>query len=159
MARTMIGFSGPVLRTHTPDTVEAAEDQAAAFAEYVQQTMGVPWPTIRDMSILRKKIKDFFALYPTADYRTLCRVVGFMRSRRRRVPRTWMVVDEFRKAWAAGQLPELDPGYCSNPSLDAAIAEALTVEQDPAWRRRLLLAQDPASRQEVYASWQSASLS
>lgn len=154
--RPMMTFTTPVLRTWTPDLVNAAEDPTRAFAEYVQQTLGVPWPTQRDMVILRKKVNDFFELYPQADYRTLCRVVVFMRSRKRRVSRMWMVVEEFRKAWAAGQLPELDPGYVRDDGIKTLIEEALTVETDPVWRRRLLLAQGPASQREVYVSWQQS---
>lgn len=153
MTRPMIGFSTPVLTTWTPDLVQNAVDQPVAFAEYCQQTMGVPWPTGKDMQVLRKRIKEFFTQYPHTDYHTLCRVVTFLRTRKRRVPRVWMVVDEFRKAWAAGALPELDPGRARDDHLDTLIADALLTETDPQWRRRLLLAENPQAQREVYASW------
>jgi hypothetical protein len=154
--RTIVGFVQPPLRTLTPDLVQAAADQPAAFADYVQQTIGVPWPTIRDMKILRSKIDGFFTLYPHTDYRTLCRIVMFMQSRKRRVPRTWMVVEEFRKAWAAGQLPELDPDNMRDETTVLSISDALTTEHDPVWRRRLLLAQGASAQQEVLAAWRTS---
>lgn len=142
-----------VLRTWTPEMVNNDPDPTRAFAEYCQQTLGVPWPTKKDMIILRKKCKDFFALYPHTDWRTLCRVVVFLRARKRRPSRVWMVVDEFRKAWAAGQIPELNENRGTNEHVEANIAHALETETDPVWRRRLMLAQGPIARREVYREW------
>lgn len=153
----MTAFATPILRTWTPDLVQAAPDQTRAFAEYIQQTLGVPWPTAKDMTILRKKCNEFFGHYPDLDYRSLCRVVVYCRTRKRRPPRMWMVVDEFRKAWSAGALPELDPVYREDENLDEKINAALATEQDPVWRRRLLLAQGPSARREVYAAWATSS--
>lgn len=156
MPRPMTSFATPILKTWTPDDVQHAPDPAHAFAEYVQQTLGVPWPTVKDMAILRKKCREFFEHYPQVDWRTLCRVVVYMRNRKRRVPRMWMVVDEFRKAYTAGQLPELDPHRRDDEAITARINEALAVEDDEIWRRRLVLAEGAVHQQEVFQQWQSA---
>lgn len=155
-----MAITTPILNTWTPDLVQASPDQVAAFCEYCQQTLGVPWPTLHDMMILRKKIKELFGRYPNADYRTLCRIVVWMRARKWRVARVWAVVDKYRDAWAAGQLPELDPGY-QPPDLNISslIADALEEETDPVWRDRLLLASNPAAQREVYGLWQTSSAS
>lgn len=157
MARTMNSFPTPILCTWTPDLVQAAPDPTRAFAEYIQQTLGVPWPTVRDMAILRKKCNDFFDHYPNLDYRTLCRVVIYCRNRKRRPARMWMVVEEFRKAWSSGALPELEPSTQQDDGLEEKIIAAIQTEQDPVWRRRLMLAQGVAARQEVYQSWVTSS--
>lgn len=142
-----------LLRTWTPDAVQNADDQAKAFAEYAQQTLGVPWPTLKDLVMLRKKAKDFFVHYPDADWRTLCRVVVWAANRKKRYARVWMLVDDFRKAWATGALPELDPHTRTDVDVEAEIHAALAKEQDQTWRRRLGLAQGSERQKEVLAAW------
>lgn len=142
-----------VLKTWTPDDVQAAPDPAKAFCEYAQQTLGVPWPTIKDMTILRKKTKVFFEQYPQCDWRTMCRVVQWCATRKKRHSRVWMVVEEFRKAWTAGALPELNPHTHRDEAVEDRVYKALEEEQDPVWRRRLLLAQGSQDQEEVYQMW------
>lgn len=136
----------------TPEKVATAPDPAFAFAEYVQQVMGVPWPTNNDIVVLRKKVGEFFSHYPNADYYTLCRVVGWCRARRKRFQRVWMVVDCFRDAYVAGALPELDCDR-QDGDVEAGIAAALDVESDPSWRRRFLACQGPQMRREALDDW------
>lgn len=143
------------LKTWTPDAVQEAEDKPRAFAEYAQQTLGVPWPTAKDLVILRKKAKDFFEHYPDADWRTLCRVVSWAANRKRRYSRVWMLVEDFRKAWASGALPELDPNTRRSGTVEEEIFKALETETDETWRRRLLLAQGAMQQEEVLAAWRS----
>lgn len=121
------------------------------FAEYTQQVLGVPFPTIKDTVILRKKIKEFFAAYPQADYTTLCRIVTWARQHRKRPPRTFMVVDLFREAWAGRALPELDQSP-ADVELARGIHKALEIETDPQWRRRLRRASG-SGRREVFEEW------
>jgi hypothetical protein len=140
--------------THwTPEKVQAAKDRPRAFAEFCQQTIGTPWPTIKDMTILRRKIKEFFARYPQCDYHSLCRVAQWTRSRKRRPTRTWMVVEFFREAWRDGYLPELDPAEQTEASVEEGIAFALDEERRPEWRRRLLGARGVEARREAYQEW------
>jgi hypothetical protein len=93
------------LTTWTPEKVQAAQDKPRAFAEYCQQTIGTPWPTLKDMTILRKKIKEFFEHYPRCDYRSLCRVANWCRARKRRPTRAWLVIESFRDAWRTATCP------------------------------------------------------
>lgn len=142
-----------LLENWTPDKVAGADDPAMAFADYCQQTLGVPWPTIKDQTILRKKIREFFEHYPQADYYTLCRIVEFARTRRRRYGRVWAVVEGFRDAFEAGFLKELDPRANTDLDLEVRIELALEKESDPEWRRRLICASGVSARQEAYAEW------
>lgn len=141
------------LKTWTPDDVQAHEDQAVAFSEYAQQTLGVPWPTIKDQMILRKKAKEFFKHYPHTDWRTLCRVVQWAANRKKRYAHVWAIVDAFRYAYKDGALPELDPQNQTNQPVEDQIYEALQHETDEVWRRRLMLAQGVTQQKEVLREW------
>lgn len=131
-----------------PADVRSADD----LARYAEQVMGVPWARQRDLVVLKAKCNELFAHYPTATWFTLCRVVEYCRARKRRVPRVWMIVEEFRNAWAAGWLPELDPG-AEDPEVEAGIAEALEQEDHEGWRRRLLGARGRDARRAVLMAW------
>lgn len=147
------------LHVWTPSDVQNAADPAKAFADYCQQTMGVPWPTIGDLKILRKKANEFFEHYPQADWTTLCRVAQWCRSRKRRCSRVWLVVDEFRNAWAKGGLPELDPRDNADERVEEGIERALEAEERPEWRRRLIAARGVDARREAYQEWLASSSS
>lgn len=142
------------LERWTPEKVAAAPDPALAFSEYVQQTLGTPWPTMKDQAILRKRCNEFFEHYPRASWFTLCRVVVWCkRSRKYRRPtRVWVVVDAFRDAWSAGALPELDITV-SDEELEDRITEALAVEERDSWRRRLIGAVGVEARRRAYEEW------
>jgi hypothetical protein len=143
-----------VLKTWTPDAVQNAKDPAKAFAEYAQQSLGVPWPSYKDLILLRKKANEFFGHYPDADWRTLCRVVSWAANRKRRYARVWALVDDFRKAYRDGALPELDPGVVRHSqSVQEMVDQALSAETDDVWRTRLLLANGRMQQEEVLASW------
>lgn len=142
------------LQRWTPQLVAEAADPNLAFANFVQQTLGVPWPTLKDQKILRARTAEFFEHYPQATWFTLCRVVTWLSAHRQRVPRVWMVVDKFRDCWVDGMLPELDPTQ-GDTELDAAIEAALQEEDDPSWRRRLMMTEG-ASRQAAYDEWVAA---
>lgn len=146
---------GTWLTRWSPELVQQAEDPALAFAEYVQQTTGCPWPTVRDKAILRRKCKDFFTQYPHASWLTLCRVVDWVKGQRKRHARVWLYVDRYRDCWAAGMLPELDEGYI-NTDLEVAIQAALETETREGWRARLIGTTGPESRKKVYEEWLSS---
>lgn len=132
----------------------SAPDPVVAFAEYVQQKLGVPWPTQKDFTILRHKITEFFEHYPKCTYYTLCRVVEWARSRRRRYDRVWKVIDAFRYAWIDGVLPELDPDQ-TDDNVEARINAALTVETSTWWRRCLLGATGATARRQIIEEWEA----
>ena len=142
------------MATWTPQKVLDAPDPVVAFAEYTQQRLGVPWPTQADLRILRRKVREFFAHYPKLTYGTLCRVVEWARSRRRRFDRVWKVVDAFRLAWVDGVIPELAPD-ATDDSVEERITAALAVETDPWWRRTLIGAQGRDARAQVIGEWQT----
>lgn len=144
------------LTVWTPALVEDAKDKPKAFAEYTQQVMGVPYPTIKDMTILRKKAKEFFKNCPNATWGTLCRVVQWAKARKRRPSRVWMLVDMFREAWSAGYLPELDRAARVDDNVEAGIERALEQEDRPEWRARLLGARGVTARREALTEWQMA---
>lgn len=138
----------------TPDDVQNApeKERPKLFADYVQQTLGTPWPTMKDMIVLRKKINEIFEHHPNANYHTLCRIVIFSRSRKRRFERVWGVLGDFRWAFKAGVLTELDPTYQTDGHYAPLVQRALEDEKDPVWRKRLLMA--GAQQQEsVYLEW------
>lgn len=146
---------GGYLTTWTPQLVVDAPDPVNAFAEFAQQRLGVPWPTQRDMAILRKKIGEFFDHYPRLTFHTLCRVVEWARQRRWRFDRVWKVIDAFRRAWTDGAIPELDPAQQRDERLDASIAQALESETDPVWRRWLIGAEGEDARRKVLEDWRA----
>lgn len=140
--------------TWTPDLVQEATDKPLALAQYIEQRLGVPWPTGKDQLIFRKQVKEFFVHYPDVDYFTLCRLVNWCKSRNRRYGRIIHVIDEFREAWKAGALPELDPQN-RDPEVEAAIARALSWENDPTWRRWLMGASGIEARRNALLEWRS----
>lgn len=143
------------LTVWTPDLVADADDPPKAYAEYVQQTVGIPYPTIKDMTILRRKAKDFFAKVPNTDWKTLCRIAQWARAKKRRPPRVFMLVDMFREAWSAGYLPELDRADRVDETVEDGIERALRTETRPEWRARLMGARGVTARREALAEWQA----
>lgn len=137
----------------TVEKVQAAPDKPKAYAEYCQQTIGTPWPTIKDMAVLRRKIKEFFGHYPQCDYASLCRIAQWSRAHKRRPTRVWLVVENFREAWRDGYLPELDPAERQEINVEVGIAEALDIDERPEWRRRLIGARGVEARREAYTEW------
>lgn len=145
-----------ILKTWTPEDVAHADDPYKAFCSYVQQSVGIPYPTGKDIAIVRKKAKDFFEMYPAADWFTLCRIAQWAKSRKKRPPRIWMLIDKHRDAWAAGVIPEIS--YNAVPEdidVEAGIAKALDQETRPGWRRRLTMARGPEFRKGVLLEWLS----
>lgn len=123
------------------------------FAKYIQQTLGCPWPRAKDMVVLRKKIKDFFERYPHCDYDTLCKVVNWCKGRKRRFAHVYSVVDQFRYAYQAGYLPEVDESVRLDSQVEEGIREALSMETDDTWRTRLMCSEGSTLRKEVLVNW------
>jgi hypothetical protein len=135
------------------DYVSIGEVQDAnALARYIEQRTGAPWASIKDMSILRKKCKEFFEHYPHCDWTTLCHVADWCQRKRKRYSHVWKVVDAFRYAYEDGALPEVDQGY-RNRNLEREIADALEQETDRLWRMRLIGTRGIDARKEVLQSW------
>lgn len=141
----------------TPQMVNESDDPAKLFCEYAQQRIGIPRATARDVMAVKKKAKLFFEEYPHTNWTTLCKVVVWMVANKRRVPNVHGVIDNYRYAWAKGQLPELDPANMEDPEADHLIREALKIETDELWRRRLIMA-TPSHKREVYEFWRQNSV-
>jgi hypothetical protein len=122
-----------------------------AFCDYAHAVLGVPFPSIKDQAVLRKKIKEFFAQYPQADYRTLCRIVQWAKTHHKRPYRIWLLIDLHRQAWADKAVPELDMSPV-DVEVERGIKRALEIEQDSRWRRRLMRAHG-SGRKEVLEEW------
>jgi hypothetical protein len=146
------------LKVWTPEDVQAQrthKDHMVAFANYVQQQLGSPYPTNGDFAILRGKAKQIFDQFPHADWRTLCKIVRYCKSKKKRPPRAWMVLDQYREAWSAGFAPELDFNFVApDIDLDAELAGVLLQEEHPSWRRRLVMAQGLEAKKGVLSAWQ-----
>jgi hypothetical protein len=140
------------LTAWTPEKVAVAPDPTRAFAFYAQQILGVPFATTKDIVLLRQRVNDVFNRCPQATYYTLCRVVLWARRKRIRKPRVYMIVDLVPEAWADRALPELDEPV-RDQQVERRIANALEVETDPSWRRRLIGAMGTTSRNRVLNDW------
>lgn len=136
----------------TPELVVAAPDPLIGYANYIEQLLGVGFPTKRDLIILRKRVNEILAYYPQANWYTLCRLVSWLKSKKRKFVRVYCVVDNFREAMAAGALPELT---ANDSSLQDFVYRLLETETDPLWRKRLLACPDDASRSAVLERYQA----
>ncbi len=141
------------LTTWTPDKVAAAPDPIVALASYMQQTLGMAFPTISDIAGIRKVTNEIAAYYPTASVATLCRVVQYVKSKKRRPTKGSQVMNMWREAMAAGFLDELDPN--NDQTLMDAIYEILDTETDERWRARLLCCYTNDARRLALADYRT----
>ena len=120
--------------------------------QFIMQQVGIGHVTANDRGIFKKKVQELFDHYPEADWQTLVRTAEWAKTRRRRYARLFQLVEAVRYAYEDGYLPELDPRGTGD--VDAQIREVLQEEQDPAWRRRLLVAQGMQAKLAVLEMWQ-----
>lgn len=131
----------------TPELVVAAPDPLIGYATYIEQILGVGFPTKKDLIVLRKRVNEIFQHYPQANWFTMCRLVSWLKKKKRKFVRVYCVVDNFREAMAAGALPELTAG--ATGELRDYIYKLLETETDPVWRKRFLACPDDVSRRAV----------
>lgn len=136
-------------------SVEDVKD-VHGFAEYARQMIGTPDPTYKDITVARAKAADLFKKYPGLTWRSLCRIVDWEKTRGNRPPRIWMIIDNFRSAWSAGVLPELDPRNEEDPEVERLIEAALQIEQDSYWRKRLVGSRGVDARRDTLSEWLGA---
>ncbi len=136
----------------TPEKVVSSNDPLDAFANYVQQTVGTPYPTGKDMNACKKWVKEFFAKYPQLDYYTLCDVAQWARSRKKRPVHLKALLNLFRYAWSDGALPQLDPANIDQKT-DEGIRNALMVETDESWCSQFYRVQGAQARQNLLMRW------
>lgn len=134
-----------IVRSEAVNDLDSAE-------QFIKQQVGVGYVTGNDRAIFRKKVNELFEQYPQASWQTLARTAEWAKSRRRRYSRLFQVVEAVRYAYEDGYLPELDPN--TTVDVDGQIQDALRFEEDPQWRRRLLVAQGLQAKTAVLDMWQ-----
>jgi hypothetical protein len=141
------------LTTWTPEKVAEAPDPIVGLANYMQQLLGIGFPTVGDISGIRKVANEIAEHYPGATTNTLCRVVQYAKSRKRRPTKGSQVMGMWRDAMAAGYLNELDPN--NDQALIDTIYRILETETEDRWRARLLCCLDNDSRRLAIADWRT----
>jgi hypothetical protein len=119
----------------------------------MQQLLGIPFPTIGDLSGIRKIANEIAQNYPGATTNTLCRVVQYAKSKKRRPMKGTQVMGMWREAMSAGYLSELDPN--NDQGLIDTIYRILETETEQRWRNRLLCCLDNDSRRLAIADWRT----
>lgn len=126
------------------------------FCVYAHQRLGIPPTKGSEYSILGRDIKEFFQMYPQANYGTLVKVVDFAWSRNARPRNMQNLLLYWKKAYAAGSLPELTPEARRDPELERRLTEAIEMETHPKWLEQLknaLWIHGDDVRREVYQAW------
>ncbi len=124
------------------------------FSWFIQQRLGTPYCTVKDRQILGGQTKIFFAKFPATDWRTLCKLVLWANQKRLRPERVYNVMGWVNWAWKEGAIPEVDMTL-QEVEVERWISEALDVEDDPDWRKALLMAEGD-QRPEVIRRWREA---
>jgi hypothetical protein len=102
---------------------------------------------------MRRYANEIAEHYPTSSVYTLCRVVQYAKSKKRRPTRGAQVLGFWREAMAAGWLNELDPS--NDEILMTQIYRILELETDERWRSRLLSCGDNESRRLAISDWRT----
>lgn len=127
------------------------------FARYVQQRLGTPYPTVKNLVILNKAIKDFFESYPHVGYDSLCNMVDWAKAKNKKFAETYSLVSVYRYAWKDGFLPELDPVNVESENFQVKEDELLNNETDPYWRNKIISAQTIEAKEQIYNLWKGLS--
>jgi hypothetical protein len=134
--------------------LEASEvSTAETFGRFCQQRMGLPYPTTKNLVILKRQAKAFFKENPNTDWQTLVRTFDWCVNHNRRYAEAYGVFNAVKYAWRDGYLPELNPTPPSDSKLEHRIESALKVEDDEQWRYRLLASVGIDARRRVYDAW------
>lgn len=124
------------------------------FARYVQQRLGVPYPTTKNLVILNKAVKSFFEEYPHLGYESLCNLVDWAKAKNKRFGDTYVLVNMYRYAWQDGFMPELDPIDPEAVGVQEKEDYLLEHEEDSYWRNKMLDAQTFEAKTAIYESWE-----
>lgn len=122
-----------------------------ALQQFIQQQLGVGYVTNNDQAIYRRKLKELFEHEPRATWATMISTVEWAKTRRKRFSRLYQVIESVRYAYEDGFLPELDTD--TETLLDEQIREVLQTEDDPNWRRKLLVAQGSTAKSAMLDMW------
>lgn len=121
------------------------------FATYAAQEAGIPYPAKKHLYAASSEVEKIFALYPSLNWSSMCKIVDWAKENKKRYPHIMALINGYRYAYADGYLEELAPN--EDDSLETKIEQALEIETDPEWRRRLMVSNGPG-RKIVYAAWQ-----
>lgn len=126
---------------------------AATYIDWAKATIGVPAPSVDERKILGKKARELFEQNPGTNWQTIVDVTLWCKQRKRRYPRVWQYVEQYRYAYAAGAI---DIAVQLNDDLELAIEEALDEETDPMWRSRIRRAAGDEARERVLEEWRQS---
>lgn len=102
---------------------------------------------------MRRIANEIATHYPGATTFTLCHVVKYVKSKKRRPVKGAQALGMWREAMAAGWLDELDPS--NDEALMAQIYTILETETDERWRERLLCCFDNDARRLAISEWRT----
>lgn len=139
--------------SHTQPLEREEVVDPVTLAKYAQQRVGIPYPTVKDMTILRKKAKWFLDNNPEASWQTFVRVLDWIKAKHKHPATVWWLVDAAKWAYGDGYLPELAAKERTDSELETEINAALEVETDLTWRRRLNTATGVEARRDVLEEW------
>lgn len=137
------------------DRIEASDvKDPRSLANYVQQTVGCPYPTGKEVAAFNRRLKETLKNNPQLTYPSLCRVAQWARAKKVRLRSAASLFTCIGSAYKDGYLPELDPANQIDHDLETRILEALEVEKDPVWRSQLFGTEGHRARAELLARWQ-----
>lgn len=131
----------------TSTEVETVED----LIEYVRSRYGVVvhW---REKVRFRERYNEFMKDNPHVDISVLVKAADWGKDTKRRLKTLNGLFFLVSDAFALGALPELDPAFAKTTCLEEGIIEALSIEEDEGWVKRLVASQGP-SRARALEEW------
>lgn len=132
----------------TVDDVETADD----LIEFIRSRFGVV-VTWKEKAKFKNMLKQFKSDNPHVDIGVLAKAADWAKKGHKKATSLCAVFYYVDFARKAGALPELDPKHVENVELEDRITEALEVEKDEGWRRRLI-ASSGSARILAITEWQ-----
>ena len=127
------------------------------FTAFMQQAVGCPIPTKKDIAITRKKLNELQENYPDVQLGLLAQgLVEWAKTRHKRFESVWRIVACWKYAFKDGFLPDMNTVKMGE--LDELIEGALEIESDPRWRERLQYSIGETARSEVVEAWKTVRL-
>lgn len=106
-------------------------------------------PTVAAANRRGKKV---LADYPRLDWSAFEGLIRWAKDRRITVPSAAWLIGQFEECAAAGYLPEFS-AYKEDLNLEAQIRDALEIEEDKFWYRRLMWTEGAEERQKMFGEW------
>lgn len=123
---------------------------AGSFASFAKQETGVTFHYQSSFARIGKAYKEFREEFPHAGWPEFAKVVLWAKERRGYRP---LNVGQLAMAWPYARDDDVfDSQDLHGFDLDGMVAEALHIEDDPEWRRRLLISEGKFLAQ-AYEEW------